>query len=64
MVLTGEPWSKQTAAGERLAMAIGASLWGTANQQNGLAITKTKHIGCRYGYVNLKWNPESQQGAC
>ena len=57
--VTGEPWSKQTAAGERLAMAVGAVLWGTANQQNGLAITKTKHIGCRYGYVNLKWDPKS-----
>ncbi len=57
--VTGEPWSRQTAAGERLAMAVGASLWGTANQQNGLAITKTKHIGCRYGYVNLKWDPKS-----
>jgi urocanate reductase len=57
--VTGEPWSRQTAAGEKLAMAVGASLWATANQQNGLAITKTKHIGCRYGYVNLKWNPQS-----
>ena len=57
--VTGEPWSRQTAAGERLAMAVGASLWGTANQQNGLAITKTKHIGCRYGYVNLQWDPKS-----
>lgn len=58
---TGEPWTKQNADGEMLAMAIGASLWATGNQANprGLALTKTIHIGCRYGYRNLKWEPES-----
>ncbi len=57
----GEPWSKQTGDGEVLAMVIGASLWGTANQttQAGRAVTKTRHIGCRYGYVSLKWRPDS-----
>jgi succinate dehydrogenase/fumarate reductase flavoprotein subunit len=58
---TGEPWTKQNADGELLAMEIGAALWSTGNQANprGLAITKTIHIGCRYGYRNLKWEPES-----
>ena len=58
---TGEPWTRQTADGEMLAMAIGASLWGTASQNTeaDLAITKTRHIGCRYGYQNLKWDPKS-----
>jgi len=57
----GEPWSRQTGDGEILAMAIGASLWATANQSTeaGRAVTKTRHIGCRYGYDNLKWLPES-----
>ena len=59
--VAGEPWSKQTADGEIQAMAIGAALWSTANQHNdgGRAVMKTRHIGCRYGYVNLKWKPKS-----
>ena len=58
---TGEPWTKQNADGELLAMELGAALWCTGNQANprGLAITKTIHIGCRYGYRNLKWEPQS-----
>jgi succinate dehydrogenase/fumarate reductase flavoprotein subunit len=58
---TGEPWTKQNADGEILAIAMGATMWSTANQANprGLAITKTIHIGCRYGYRNLKWDPKS-----
>jgi urocanate reductase len=58
---TGEPWTKQNADSEILAMAIGARLWATGNQTNprGVAITKTLHIGCRYGYRNLKWDPNS-----
>jgi succinate dehydrogenase/fumarate reductase flavoprotein subunit len=57
----GEPWTRQNADGERLAMALGASLWATNNTANehGLAITKTIHIGCKYGYQNLKWKPNS-----
>jgi succinate dehydrogenase/fumarate reductase flavoprotein subunit len=57
----GEPWSSQNADGELQAMAIGAALWATSNQacENDKAVTKTKHIGCRWGYVNLKWKPES-----
>jgi urocanate reductase len=59
--VAGEPWSRQDADGELLAMEIGASLWAASNQSNpaGYAVTKTTHIGCRYGYRNLKWNPKS-----
>ncbi|MGA2712982.1 MAG: FAD-dependent oxidoreductase [Bryobacteraceae bacterium] len=58
---TGEPWTRQNADSEILALAMGATMWSTANQANprGLAITKTIHIGCRYGYRNLKWEPGS-----
>ena len=57
----GEPWTKQMADGEQAAMEIGASLWATSNVANerGYQVTKTIHIGCRYGYRNLKWNPKS-----
>jgi urocanate reductase len=57
----GEPWTQQLAEGELAAMDIGASLWATSNVANevGYSITKTIHIGCRYGYRNLQWNPKS-----
>ena len=57
----GEPWTKQSAEGELAAMEIGASLWATSNVANehGLQVAKTVHIGCKYGYRNLKWNPKS-----
>jgi urocanate reductase len=57
----GEPWTKQMAEGELAAMDIGASLWATSNVANehGLQVAKTVHIGCKYGYRNLKWNPKS-----
>jgi len=59
--VTGEPWSKQTADGELLAMSIGAGLWSTGTQtaEGGSPVTKTAHIGCRYGYTNLRWKPGS-----
>ena len=59
--VAGEPWTKQNAEGEMLAMALGASLWSTSNTANevGRTINKTRHIGCRYGYQNLKWSPKS-----
>lgn len=59
--VAGEPWSKQNGDGEMLAMSIGASLWATGTQtaESGSPIAKTRHIGCRYGYVNLRWLPES-----
>src|SRR5262245_25737841 len=59
--VAGEPWSRQTADGETLAMSIGAALWGTSNvaSERGRSVTKPRHIGTRYGYENLRWNPES-----
>ena len=65
--VAGEPWSRQDADGELAAMRIGASLWGLSGQTTdsdraiggGTAITKTLHIGCRWGYLGLKWDPRS-----
>lgn len=56
-----EPYVRQGADGELAAMALGASLWATANQtsESGSAITKTRHIGCRWGYASLVYEPES-----
>ena len=60
--LAGMPWSDQDASGEIAAMAVGASLWGFANQvgEFGYNITKAGFIGCQYGYRHLHWQPESQ----
>ena len=57
----GEPWTTQQADGEMLAMAIGADFVASGNQANGAGplITKTLHIGCRWGYRNLQWDPNS-----
>lgn len=56
------PYVYQGAKGELAAMDIGASLWATANQtsESGAAITKTRHIGCRWGYSSLVFLPESK----
>lgn len=60
--VAGEPWSRQSGDGELAAMAIGAALWATANQtaEGGIAISKTRHIGCRWGYNSLIWQPDSR----
>ena len=60
--VAGEPWSRQSGDGEIAAMAVGASLWGTANQtvEEGIAISKTRHIGCRWGYNSLIWQPDAR----
>ena len=60
--VAGEPWSRQSGDGEVAAMTIEAALWGTANQtaEGGLAISKTRHIGCRWGYSSLIWQPDSR----
>ena len=57
----GEPYSHQGADGELAAMDIGASLWGTALQTSGYspAITRTRHIGCRWGYTSLVFETDS-----
>ncbi len=59
--VAGEPYTPQAADGELAAMAIGASLWSTANQtmEAGSWISKTAHIGTRWGYGNLVWLPDS-----
>jgi succinate dehydrogenase/fumarate reductase flavoprotein subunit len=51
----GEPFSYQDASGEIAAMAIGASLWGTANQafeRNG-AVRKRGRLGAQYSYTSF-----------
>ncbi len=57
--VAGEPYSFQDASGELAAMAIGASLWGFANQtlENGDNIRTKRAIGCRYNYFT--WLPDS-----
>ena len=55
----GAPFSPQDASGELAGMAIGASLWGTANQtleRNGF-VRKRNLIGAQYLYVS--WQPDS-----
>ena len=56
------PYVFQGAKGELAAIDIGASLWATANQtsESGAAITKTRHIGTRWGYSSLVFQPESK----
>lgn len=57
--LAAGPYSDQDASGEMAAMAIGASLWGTANQsfeRNGY-LRKRPVIGCQYTY--LSYSPDS-----
>ena len=57
----GLPYSFQGADGELAAMDIGASLWATGAQTSeaGPAITKTRHIGCRWGYLSLYFETDS-----
>jgi urocanate reductase len=56
-----EPYVHQGADGELAAMDIGASLWATGIQtiDAGAAITKTRHVGCRWGYSSLVYEPDS-----
>jgi succinate dehydrogenase/fumarate reductase flavoprotein subunit len=56
-----QPYVNQDASGELAAMDIGASLWATAIQttETGAAITKTRHIGCRWGYASLVYETDS-----
>jgi len=60
--LAGMPWSDQDGSGEIAAMAVGAALWGLANQTGefGYGITKAGRIGCQYGYQHLHWQPGSR----
>lgn len=57
--VAGEPYSSQDASGELAGMAIGAALWGTANQtleRNG-AFRKRPVIGAQHIYP--EWTPNS-----
>lgn len=57
--VAGEPYSSQDASGELAGMAIGAALWGTANQtleRNG-ALRKRPVIGAQHIYP--EWTPQS-----
>jgi succinate dehydrogenase/fumarate reductase flavoprotein subunit len=49
----GEPYSFQDGSGELAAMAIGASLWGLANQilENGDNIRTQRVLGTKYNYM-------------
>ena len=57
----GMPWSEQGADGEIAAMEIGAALWATGTQTSevGPAITKTRHVGTRWGYLSLYYETDS-----
>jgi succinate dehydrogenase/fumarate reductase flavoprotein subunit len=57
--VAGEPYSYQDASGEVAGMAIGASLWGFANQilENGDNIRTQRAIGTKFNYMT--WELES-----
>ena len=59
--VAGEPWTRQSGDGELAAMKIGAALWATANQtkESGAVMSKTRYIGCKWGYSSLIWQPDS-----
>ncbi len=59
--VAGEPYSFQDASGEIAAMAIGASLWGAANQtlEHGGILSIASSIGCQYGYGGIGWSTAS-----
>ena len=57
--VAGEPWTFQDGSGELAAMAIGASLWGFANQilENGDNIRTKRALATKYNYMT--WELES-----
>ena len=59
--VAGEPYSFQDASGEIAAVAVGASLWGAANQtlEHGPILSIASMIGCRYGYGGIQWSTTS-----
>ena len=60
--VAGDPYSRKSGDGEVAAMAIGAALWGTANQTNEAerCLRKAVHIGSRFGYASLHWPADSK----
>ncbi len=59
LTVAGEPYSYQDASGELAATAIGASLWGLANQtlENGDNIRAQRALATKYNYMT--WELES-----
>ena len=60
--VTGDPYSRKTADGEIAAMALGASLWGTAQQTNEAArynLMKAASIGAEFVSQALLWPADS-----
>ena len=56
----GQHWSPKEADGEIAAMAVGASMWGLANQTNEADGQLSKgRIGCRANYHGLEWHPDA-----
>ncbi len=57
--VAGEPYTYQDGSGELAAMAVGASLWGLANQvlENGDNIRVQRALGTRWNYMT--WELES-----
>lgn len=57
--VAGEPYTYQDGSGELAAMAVGASLWGLANQivENGDNIRTQRALATRYNYMT--WELES-----
>ncbi len=58
-ILAGMPYTTQDGSGEHAAMAVGASLWGAANQtfeRNGF-LRRREVIGAQYLYI--QWTPNS-----
>ncbi|HXV83029.1 MAG TPA: FAD-dependent oxidoreductase [Candidatus Binatia bacterium] len=58
LTVAGEPYTFQDASGELAAMAIGASLWGFANQtlENGDNIRTQRVLGTKWNYMT--WESE------
>lgn len=52
----GEPYSYQDASGELAGMAVGASLWGLANQtlENGATMRTQRALATKYNYTTWK----------
>jgi hypothetical protein len=52
----GEPYSYQDASGELAAMAVGASLWGLANQtlENGATMRAQRTLAQKHNYIEWK----------
>jgi urocanate reductase len=59
--VAGDPYSRKSGDGEIAAMALGASLWGTAAQTNEAehCLMKPDHIGGQYGSPALHWPADS-----